>query len=130
MLAETNQTPVLEYLVFPLALIIMVAIARAFTKTYGKYQAESRDKKDLSGFLFDTPENPRTHVPAKEGWTTKVDRTLQLLTAGQARTEGAVKEILREVKPDGNGELNLRGIVDRAALAAGAERDRLHEEDR
>ena len=101
-----------------------------------KAREDEFDQRTLSEFFFDTDRDPRTGTPAKEGWTTKVDRTLQQLAAGQAtlaaaqaETAKAVHEILYEVKPNGGG--NLRGGVDRIEQAATTEvaRVRRNEDD-
>lgn len=72
--------------------------------------------ESLTVFLFGTEKTDKG-VPAKEGWTQKVDQTLG--------------EILAELRPDHNGRHNLRGIVERGAEAAGAEvvRVRQNEDD-
>jgi hypothetical protein len=107
-------------------------IARAFMNLVKTRQSKARDderaERTLSAFLFDQERDPRTGTPATTGWTTRVDQTLSVLTSGQARTEAAqvrteraVHQILEELRPDGNGGHNLRGLVERSAEAAGVE---------
>ena len=75
----------------------------------------------MSEYLFDQPADSITGAPATKGWTTKVDATLTTLAAGQHEVEHTTREILKELKDDGNGDRNLRGLVKRTAEAAGAE---------
>lgn len=86
-----------------------------------KKRNEESDQRILTEFFFDTPADPRTRTPGKEGWTTKVDATLVSLKAGQQQTQNLLNEVLGELRPDGNGGHNLRGVVERGAEAAGAE---------
>lgn len=101
----------------------ILGIARATMKLIKARQTKERedtqDLKSVTTFFFGEDANPRTGTPAKTGWTTKVDNTLQTLSDGQLRTEHAVKKILGEVVP--NGGHNLRGAVERAAGIAGVE---------
>lgn len=96
---------------------ICIAAGRALMKLLQNRQTQARendfDQRTLAEFFFDTDRDPRTGAPAKEGWTTKVDRTLRELTASQLRIEKAVHLTLGEVVKDGNGGHNLRGGVDR-----------------
>ena len=107
---------------------IILGIGRAVMKVLQTRQARSRnddfDQRTLSEFFFDTPRDQRTGAPAKEGWTTKVDRTLEQLAQGQTRQAGLLNEVLREIKPDGNGGHNFRGVVERAAAAADVETEK------
>lgn len=106
----------------------VLAVGRSGMNLMRKRQTDQRqeayDQRTLSEFFFDTPRDSRTGTPGKEGWTTKVDRTLGQLGKGQERTAGLLNEVLREIKPDGNGGNNFRGIVERAAEAASTEVDR------
>lgn len=79
-------------------------------------QTDIREMDSLTMFLFGSEKTDKG-IPAKEGWTQRVDRTLE--------------EILSELRPDHNGRHNLRGIVERGAEAAGAEvvRVRKNEDD-
>lgn len=129
---------VLEGIVYTLLAGLVVAIVRAAIQTARKRQVAARDDASLREYFFDTEANPRTGVPAKEGWTSKVDKTLAFLAAGQARTEAGqlrtervVKEVLAELQHDGNGQDNFRGMVERGiaasadeAIASSGERDR------
>lgn len=82
---------------------------------------EDWDQRTLSEYFFDTPRDTRTGAPAKDGWTTVVNRTLKQLVDGQAQTTRMINEILREIKPDGNGGHNFRGVVERGISAASDE---------
>lgn len=93
--------PTLSGIIYTAVGGFVLAMGLAFAKTYGKHRQDARDAQGLREFFFDTPANDRTGVPAKKGWTTKVDETLN--------------EILAELKPDHNGGHNLRGAVDRTA---------------
>lgn len=86
------------------------------------------DQRTLTEFFFDIDRDPRTGTPARQGWTTKVDKTLDILTKGQNQTTRMLNEVLREIKPDGNGGHNLRGIMERQAEAVGIEVDKQVEE--
>lgn len=55
----------------------IVAIAGAVGKTYKKHQQNTRSTQSISQFLFDTEEDPVTHVPARKGWTTKIEDRLR-----------------------------------------------------
>ncbi len=81
--------------------------------TQTKKRAAETDQATMSEFLFGTPRDPRTGMPAREGWTRRVDKALETLASG-------LEEVLSEIKPDRNGRHNLRGIVERGAEAAGA----------
>ena len=94
---------------------------KLFEGSKTKRRQEEQDQQTLSEFFFDTPRNQRTGTPAKQGWTTKVDATLETLTKGQAHTTKLVHEVLQELKPDGNGGHNFRGLIERSAEAAGIE---------
>lgn len=85
----------IEYVLGPLVVLVIVAIARAASQTWGKNKNQGEDIDSLSEFLFDQPSNPRTRTPAKKGWTTQVDERLKSLDDGQL-------EILRNVKAFGN----------------------------
>lgn len=100
---------------------LIIGIVRAAIQTTRKRQMVARDNAALTEFFFDTPENPRTRVPSKKGWTTKVDETLGDLAAGQTRIERVVHDIRSEVKPDGNGGHNMRGELQRLQRDASAE---------
>lgn len=130
MLAISSGTETL--LIYVAAAVIGAAIlgfARAVMKFIQTRQTAQRqdewDQRTLSEFFFDKERDPRTGTPAKEGWTTLVNRTLKELVDGQARIERAVHLTLNEVVPDGNGGHNLRGAVDRSAKAADAEVSRI-----
>lgn len=112
-------------LIYVAAAVIGAAIlgfARAVMKFMQTRQTTQRqeeyDQRTLSEFFFDRERDPKTGVPAKEGWTTAVNKALDTLTRGQAQTTRMINEILREIKPDGNGGHNLRGLVERGAKAA------------
>ena len=90
------------------AAAVIVAVARAAMATVGKRQQGAKDNREMSEFFFDTPANPRTGVPFREGWTTTVNKTL-------ASLHKSTQAILAEVKPDGNGGHNLRGQIDKVA---------------
>jgi hypothetical protein len=94
-----------------------------------KAREDEFDQRTLSEFFFDTERDPRTGTPAKEGWTTKVDRALTDLAAGQRRIEQAVHLTLSEVQPDGNGGHNFRGVAEKAFKASSDERDRIHDNE-
>jgi hypothetical protein len=100
---------------------LVIGIVRAAVQTTRKRQTVARDNAALTEFFFDTPENPRTRVPAKKGWTTRVDELLGQLTDGQSRIERAVHDIRSEVKPDGNGGHNMRGELQRLQKDSNAE---------
>lgn len=51
-------------------------VARAVMQSYAKRQIDKRDTASLREFFFDTERNESTGVPAKKGWTTKVDERL------------------------------------------------------
>lgn len=106
MLAASSE--VLNLLVATVGAAILIAIGTSVVHIIRKRETSisnsAEDNRTVSEFLFDTPADPRTHTPAREGWTTKVDRVL----------EGILKELL----PDGNGGHNLRGQVTRAELNA------------
>lgn len=87
--------PWIEYLIAPVAVLLVLAIARAAGQTWGKNKNQGEDIASVSDFLFDQPENPRTHTPAKKGWTTQVNEQLRVLNEGQ-------DEILKTVKSVGN----------------------------
>lgn len=55
----------------------ILAIAAAVGKTYKKHQQNTRSTLSISEFLFDTEEDPVSHVPARKGWTTKVEERLK-----------------------------------------------------
>lgn len=68
-------------------------IVRAFVQTFGKRQTEKRDAASMAEFFFDTPENPRTRIPAKKGWTTQVNETLTSLQTGIGEVATSVKTV-------------------------------------
>lgn len=84
----------IEYVLGPLVVLVIVAIARAASQTWGKNKVQGDDIDSVSEFLFDQPANPRTRAPAKKGWTTQVDERLKSLDDGQI-------EILRTIKSIG-----------------------------
>lgn len=96
---------------------IILGVGKAAMNLVRKRQAEHRqddaDQQTLISFLFDTPSDPRTRTPLRKGWTTKVDETLLRLTQAQEQTTRLVREVLAELKPDGNGGHNFRGKVDK-----------------
>lgn len=96
----------------------VLAVGTAVAKTFGKHRQDARDAQGLREFFFDTPGNPRTGVPPKTGWTSKVDAAISEMRASQGTIERKLDDVLGEVKPDGNGGHNLRGAVDRAARKA------------
>ena len=122
-----------EVLIFAAAAVLagLVGwIAKATMSLIKSRQSKQRDDEraehTLSQFFFDQERDPRTGTPATVGWTSRVDQTLGILTAGQSRTEAAqrriehtVQEIAYELKPNGGG--NLRAIVEMGAQAAGVE---------
>jgi hypothetical protein len=123
--ATSETVTVLFSIVGIIGATLVIAIARSAMKLFQSSQTKRRDdvsdQRENREFFFDTPANPRTGTPAKQGWTTKVDLTLQELQQGQIRTTSLVNEVLRELKPDGNGGHNLRGLVERSVEAAGVE---------
>ena len=132
MLAVAGVAEIIIYTAAGILAAAILGISRAATKLYQSRQIKQReatqDLKTFSSFLFGEDKNPRTGTPAKEGWTSKVDMSLQILTAGQSRTdaaqvriEHAINQVKTEVVDDNNGDHNLRGIVKRGAEAAGAE---------
>lgn len=127
--ATTNTQWVLIYLAVALISAAILGATRAAMKWLQSHQTDKRnedyDQRTLAEFFFDTPRDPRTGTPGKQGWTTTVDNTLKVLADGQARTERAVNKILGEVQQDGNGGHNLRGVVERGAKAAGADVSRI-----
>lgn len=58
-------------------MLLVVALARAVSQWYKEHRQIRRDNDSISGFLFDEPENPRTHTPFRKGWTTIVDERLK-----------------------------------------------------
>ena len=114
-----------EFLILAAAGVVgafVLGIGRAGMGLMRTKQTQARqdeaDQRILTEFFFDTPRDPRTGTPAKEGWTTKVDRSLKQLADSQARIERAVHLTLSEVVPDSNGGHNLRGAVDRSEANA------------
>ena len=75
---------------------------------------EALDQLRLSEFLFGVPRDARTGTPGREGWTVTVDKSLAALTSG-------LNEVLSELKEDGNGRHNFRGIAERTAEALGVD---------
>lgn len=83
----------LEYLIAPLVVLVIVAIARAAGQTWGKNNNQSADIESISDFLFDQPANKRTHTPGRKGWATHVDERLESLDQGQVEILKTVKSI-------------------------------------
>lgn len=94
---------------------VILGIGRATMNLIRSRQARKRseetDNKTLTDFFFGTERDPRTRTPAREGWTTKVDRQLEQLRKTQHQTSNAVQQILYELQP--NGGSNFRGAVER-----------------
>ena len=113
------------YIGGPLFVAFAIWVARSTMKFFEgrqkKQHQQDYDQRTLSEFFFDTPRDPNTGTPAKQGWTTKVDATLETLTRGQAHTTKLIHEVLGELKPDNNGGHNFRGLMERSAEAAGIE---------
>ena len=85
--------PWLEFLVYPLIVLVIIGMARAAVQTYSKRMVERHDAASLGEFLFDQDVNPRTHVPGKKGWTTLVDDQLHELKAGQEEQKSLLEEV-------------------------------------
>lgn len=130
MLAVTATATLVILIAAPIIVASVLAVARAVMKVVQNRQFEARERDSLTELLLGT-KTSQSGIPGREGWIFKVDRALEVLAAGQGRTETAVNKILREVKDDNNGDHNLRGIVKRGAEAAGAEvvRVRKNEDD-
>lgn len=95
MLASAALAGWIDYLIAPIVVVLVLAIARAAVQTWGKNKNQGDDIDSVSEFLFDQPSNPRTRTPARKGWTTQVDERLKSLDDGQI-------EILRTVKDIGS----------------------------
>lgn len=106
---------------------VILGFGRAVMKFIQNRQTSLRqgewDQRTLSEFFFDRDRDPRTGTPAKEGWTTTVNKALAQLAASQERTNAMVNKILYEITP--NGGHNLRGGIDRMAEAAATEIERI-----
>lgn len=95
MLASAATAGWIDYLIAPLAVLLVLAIARAASQTWGKNKNQGEDIESISDFLFDQPANDRTKAPAKKGWATEVNEKLKSLDDGQV-------EILKTVKSVGS----------------------------
>jgi len=118
-LAVSGTETLLIYISAPLIVALALWVSRAIVKLLQRHQSEARGRDLFSEFMLGA--EAAHGLPAKEGWIFKIDKNIEQLTAGQARTEAAVRQILQEVSDDHNGDHNLRGIVKRGAEAAGAE---------
>jgi flagellar biosynthesis/type III secretory pathway M-ring protein FliF/YscJ len=90
--------PWFQFVIAPLGILIVVAIVRAVVQTYNKRMTEQHDAASLAEFFFDQDVNPRTHVPARKGWTTVVDETLNQLKEGQAEQKELLENVHTTVK--------------------------------
>lgn len=95
------------------------AVAGLWRSNQSKRRVDEQDQRTLKEFFFGAEKDPRIGTPAKEGWTTKVDRQLagqtrqlEQLRVTQHQTSNAVQQILYELTP--NGGSNFRGKVERA----------------
>ncbi len=97
---------------------IILGIGKAVKDLVRSKQKERReealDQMRLSEFLFGVERDPRTGTPGRVGWAVTVDKSLEALTHG-------LNEVLSELKEDGNGRHNFRGIAERTAEALGVD---------
>ena len=89
---------ILVYAIAAAAGALLVAIGRAAMNLVKKRQTERRetteDQQNLAEFLFGIPHDARTGTPAREGWTSRVDRILGQLSTGQAQTMQLLREVV------------------------------------
>jgi hypothetical protein len=77
---------------------VTAAIVRAVLQTYSRSRHRVQDAESLSEFFFDQPRNDSSGVPAKKGWTTKVDEQLETLANGQAKQAALIESVGADVK--------------------------------
>ena len=94
--ADTAGQEIFTGLAYTVGAGFIFAVARAGMHFYEKRQTATMDNASLTDFFFDSPPNPRTRTPARKGWTSKVDETLELLVTGQATLTTEVSAMRKE----------------------------------
>ena len=103
-----------DFLIYPLGVLLVLAMARAAVQTYNKRSVEREDSRSTYQRLYGKAANPRTGEPATKGWTDQVDEQLEVLTAGQKEQKTLLNNLHQTVTTIGEHILENQATVKEA----------------